>query len=129
MPRIIDDATFEAVQRRLESKRRAPSSSGGFLLTTKLFCGRCGSMMVGDSGTSRTNKQTHYYYACKKSRRGTCSKKAVRKERIEDLVVEECRKLLTDENIALIAETVSALCANEPESAFAASLKKELKLV
>lgn len=127
MPRIVDNETFQAVQRRLESKRRAPSSSGGFLLTTKLFCGHCGSPMVGDSGTSKTGKRTHYYYSCKKARRGPCSKKSVRKELIEDLVVTACRDTLTDENIALIAKEVSRLSEQEAGGVYIKSLKKELQ--
>lgn len=127
MPRIVDDETFQAVQRKLESKRRAPSSSGGFLLTTKLFCGHCGSPMVGDSGTSKTGKRTHYYYSCKKARRGPCSKKSVRKELIEDLVVSACRNELTDENIALIANEVSRLCKQEAGGVYMKSLKKEVQ--
>lgn len=127
MPRIVDDETFQAVQRKLETKRRAPSSSGDFLLTTKLFCGHCGSPMVGDSGTSKTGKQAHYYYSCKKARRGPCSKKAVRKELIEDLVVAACRDTLTDENIATIAKEVSRLCEQEAGGVYMKSLQKELK--
>ena len=34
-----------------------------YLLTTKLFCGKCERMMVGESGKSHTGAM-HYYYKC-----------------------------------------------------------------
>lgn len=52
IPKIIDVATFEKVQQRVERNRRAPVSAKSdvdFYLTGKLFCGKCGSNMVGDS--------------------------------------------------------------------------------
>lgn len=126
IPRIISDDTFTAVQRLIDVKKRAPSLSGRFLLTTKLFCGYCGHMLVGDSGTSR-HGQTHYYYACKGAKKKQCNKKAVKKDYIEKIVVDECRKILTDENIALIAKRVSALNEKEGNSSYLKALQKEMK--
>ena len=42
VPRLIDDATFEKVQQRVQRNRIAPASAKGavdFYLTGKLFCG------------------------------------------------------------------------------------------
>ena len=96
MPRIISDSLFFEVQDKMEKNRKAPARSRAieeYLLTTKLFCGHCKSMMTGISGTSKTGK-SHYYYVCNNSKKKLCNKKTVRKEYIENLVVEECRKLL-----------------------------------
>lgn len=58
-----------------------------YLLTTKLFCGKCERMMVGESGKSHTGAM-HYYYKCGGAkRRKDCDKKAVRKDWIERVVV------------------------------------------
>lgn len=56
VPAIVPQELFDRVQRRKERNRRAPAAAKAevrYLLTTKLFCGRCGCMMVGESGTSR----------------------------------------------------------------------------
>lgn len=48
----------------MEKNKRAPAlhkAEEDYLLTTKLFCGKYGRLMVGESGTSRTGKK-HYYY-------------------------------------------------------------------
>lgn len=58
-----------------------------FLLTTKLFCGKCEHMKVGESGKSHTGAM-HYYYKCGNAkRRKGCDKKAVKKDWIERAVV------------------------------------------
>ena len=78
-----------------------------FLLTTKLFCGLCGSPMIGDGGTSHTGK-AYAYYSCTKRKRGrSCKKESVPKDWIEDLVVGELVKIVhNDELIEQIADRV-----------------------
>ena len=61
--------------------------------------------MTAYGGTSKTGK-IHRYYKCNGAKNRSCDKKPVRKEWIENLVVDECRKILTDENIQLIAKEV-----------------------
>lgn len=79
-----------------------------YLLTTKLFCGKCKEMMVGYGGTNRVGKVYHYY-ACKNriKKNRTCNKDYIGKQVIEDLVVKTCKELLTDEMIIEIAKGVS----------------------
>lgn len=108
IPKIIDYETFEKVQQRVERNRQAPASAKSdtnFYLTGKLFCGKCGSNMVGDSGTSHTGA-THYYYTCiERKRRHGCTKKSVKKDWIEDIVTDvTVNRVLTDENIEYIAQ-------------------------
>jgi len=65
IPKIINEDLFSKVQEKLQRNKHAPARSKGcvvFHLTGKLFCGKCGNNMVGDSGTSRT-KTIHYYYS------------------------------------------------------------------
>ena len=125
MPRIIEDELFERVQRILDRNKQAPARTRGegeYLLTTKLFCGYCREMMTGYGGTSKTGK-AYRYYACNNYKRRKCKKKVVRKQAIEDKVVLECRKLLTDSNIEKIAASVAAAC----EADFDSSAVKRLK--
>ena len=101
VPAIIDETTFEKVQRRLEKNRRAAASGKAkedYLLTTKLFCGKCGAYMVGESGVSR-GKDIYRYYKCVNARKHTCDKKTVRKEWIENLAVQKAFEIVNDEKI------------------------------
>ena len=116
MPRILDDDLFYRVQDRLEKNRRAPAretGEGEYLLTTKLYCGHCKDMMTGYGGTGKSGKAYHYYI-CRKAKKKKCNKKIIGKELIEDCVVAECLKMLTDENIRFIAKKVSEECKKKP---------------
>lgn len=129
IPRIIDDVTFNRVSEKLQENKQAPSKGKAivpFLLTTKLFCGNCNSMMRGYSGTSQTGKR-HSYYGCKGTWNKKCTKKGISKEYIENFVVEQARKLLTDEVIDYIANTVVEITNNEKETNKIKLLEKALK--
>lgn len=45
-----------------------------------------------------------------------CKKKVISKEKIENRVVLECRKLLTDNNIEHIAASVAAVCESDRDT-------------
>lgn len=129
MPRIIDDDLFYRVQEIIDRNKSVPARTRGeneYLLTTKLFCGHCKEMMVGYGGTSKSGQQYHYY-ACKNAKKKRCKKKIVSKKLIEDRVIAECLKLLTDENIAFIAKTVAEECNKSPDNISVKELKKAIK--
>lgn len=117
MPRIISDDLFYRVQEIMSKNKKAPARTKAkqeYLLTTKLFCGKCHEMMTGIKGTSHTHTP-YYYYKCNNAKQKRCNKKTVQKNYIEDLVINECRKLLTAENINRIAHEVVALCEREKD--------------
>ena len=89
-----------------------------YLLTTKLYCGKCQSFMVGESGHSQSKGTVHRYYKCITAKRHkTCDKKTVRKEWIEDLVIDYVRKILfDDELLETIAEKVVNVFGKENET-------------
>ena len=64
-----------------------------YLLFSKLFCGKCGDMMVGICGTSKAGV-THHYYACRAQRKHQCKKRAVRQDWIETLVLKHLLRLV-----------------------------------
>ena len=85
------------------------STANGPRLTTKLFCGKCHSMMVGDSAQKK-NGNIYRYYKCASAKRHECDKKAVRKEWIEELVLNKVIKVLfDDEALDKIADEIVAL--------------------
>ena len=129
MPRILDDDLFYRVQSMMNKNKNAPARTHGegeYLLTTKLFCGHCKEMMVGYGGTSKTGRQYHYYM-CKNARRKKCDKKIVSKSYIEDRVVNECLKMLTEEKIRFIAKKVAEECAKSPDNLTAKALRKAIR--
>jgi len=113
VPAIVPKDLFYRVQERMEKNKRAPARSKAedeFLLTTKLFCGKCERMMVGESGTSHTGR-IHYYYKCGSAKRKKgCTKKAVKKDWIERIaVIWTVNRVLRDEEIHRIAADLVAL--------------------
>lgn len=111
MPRIIDDELFEKVQRVTTTKKnpysnaRRRTNNGLYLLTGKVFCGKCGSRMVGISGLGKGGDQ-YFYYACQKKRlQHTCDKENIRRETLEAEVARAIRvHILNDEVIDWIAD-------------------------
>ena len=129
IPRIVDDELFYKVQEILDKNKQAPARARAkeeYLLTTKLFCGHCKEMMTGYAGTSHTNA-VHHYYICNNRKKKLCTKKNVRKDFIERLVIEECRKLLTPENIDRIASEIVAISEREGEPVLLKHMRKRLK--
>ena len=110
MPAIIDKELFDRVQmtfaRNAKARGRAKAHES-YLLTTKLFCGHCGSLMVGESGNSKSGKSHRYYKCAKRKREHACDKKPEKKEWLEQLVVRyTVENILTEETIKLIAKRV-----------------------
>lgn len=112
VPAIISEEIFNRVQEKMEKNKRAPAANKAeepFLLTTKIFCGKCGASMIGESGTSGTGK-TYHYYKCYHAKRGkTCNKKSVNKNWVEFFVVQKTiSEVLVDNVIDAIADSVVA---------------------
>lgn len=107
IPSIIDKDLFERVQIMLKknyTSRARSKADVEYLLSGKLFCGKCNATMTGISGTSKTNKK-HYYYSCtSRKEKHSCDKVNERKECLEDIVVKATvEQVLTDESIETIA--------------------------
>ena len=100
IPAIVPQELFDRVQERLALTKRAPARNKAedeYLLTTKLICGDCQRMMVGESGTSHTGA-THRYYKCVGAKKHLgCKKKSVKKDWIEGLVLTHIRSVIFDD--------------------------------
>ena len=133
IPVIISKEDFNAVQKKLEKNKRAPGAGKAvdekYLLTTKIFCGVCGGAIIGTGGTGRNGTMHHYYGCTNRLKRKTnkCSKKTIKKDYLEELVVNECLKLLSDDNIMKIADEVMRICNSGKSSSNLSKLKKSLK--
>jgi DNA invertase Pin-like site-specific DNA recombinase len=130
IPPIVSRELFDKVQARMKRNKMAAASAASdenFILTTKLFCGKCGSMMSGESGTSHTGAK-HCYYKCsiaKRKGKSGCSLKAIRKEPLERFVVHTAvDRVLRDDTIANLTDML--LQYTSPENTKLPVLKKEL---
>lgn len=130
IPPIVEPELFYKVQEMLKYNQKAAAhknAKADYLLTEKLFCGKCGQMMVGVSGTSHTGARHHYYY-CTGQRKKKCSKKPVRRVWIENLVLEYVIALIQNEKLLeFIAEnTYQYYLAQNTETSYTESLQKAL---
>ena len=102
IPQIVPTALFNQVQEKIEKNKKAPArykSKDDYLLTTKLFCGKCGAYMAGESGTGR-NGTVHRYYKCNTAKyKHTCDKKTVKKDWIENIVIKYTREMMMNDNV------------------------------
>ena len=110
IPPIVSPELFEDVQIKMAKNKKAPArrkAEDDYLLTTKLFCGYCGSLMFGESGTSRSGDVHRYYKCATVKKRKSCQKKTVRKQWLEDLVIAKTKALIMDDTV--IDSLVSSL--------------------
>ncbi len=122
IPAIIDKDTFNNVQARRAQRaasrpKRDKEESVKYLLSGKLRCGICGSVIAGDSGTSR-NGETHRYYTClgRKRKETDCDLPSMRKEDLERIVLEAAREIvLNDDIINTITDHVIEMLDQERE--------------
>ncbi len=102
IPRIISDDLFYKVQAMLKINQRAPVRTWSYteyLLSDKIFCGKCGAPMFGECGTSGTGARHTYYNCSNKKRFHACTKKAVRQADIEETVIRATLALLHDDDL------------------------------
>ncbi len=99
VPAIVSPEVFDRVQTRMEKNKHAPATAKAkerYLLTTKLFCGNCGKVMFGESGVGTGQKVYRYYKCASAKKKAGCNKKAVKKEWIENLVVQQTMTVVVD---------------------------------
>lgn len=112
IPRIISQELWDRVQARLANRKRSGTYKAKYtyLLSGKLYCGHCGHRMHANC-----NQQGYLYYKCfgKSNMSADCTKRNMRKDYIEKVVLEDALSFLTDENIEMIAD--AAVRANEKE--------------
>lgn len=111
VPPIVTEEEFNAAKdNAIRNKHR-----GGhfrprmrYLLTGMIYCGYCGEHLVGETGTSHVKAKTcFYYYKCNtlKRRTGNCIKETVRKDYIEELIIDTINKtILQSKYIEVLAK-------------------------
>lgn len=129
IPAIVSRDLFDKCGQMIKRHHRSPAANRNtsFLLTTKIFCGECGEAMTGDSGTSKTGV-VYYYYTCNGRRRHQCKKERVKKEHIEQAVINELVRLIhSDEFIEKVADLVVEYQEKERDTSALTALETRLK--
>lgn len=126
---IVDETTFNRVQRRLERVAKKHHDNTDYLLSRKLFCGHCGRQMNGEKGRGRHGKYYYYYTCLGRKKYKDCQKATVRKDEIEGIVIEKARGMLTDDVInkvvaMMMAEYAEKLKQDNPFSALRQQLSE-----
>lgn len=118
MPKIIDQALFDAVQLIMHTKKnprkntaldgapqRRRQENGVYYLTGKLYCGHCHSPMIGVSGRSKQGPLYHYYVCKGKRTDHSCQKKNVNRDFIEKFIATALKEtMLNDRAIRILAD-------------------------
>ncbi len=100
IPAIISEELFENTQRKKVKNRKEKRSfraNERYILSGKVFCGDCGTKMVGESGWNRYGRTRKYYRCVKSKKREGCSRPGIRKHWLEDFVIERTVKVLMDD--------------------------------
>ena len=130
VPAIVEKSLFLEVGQKLKTKKNPQGrhrENGEYMLTGKLFCGLCGSPMVGVAGTGK-HGELHHYYVCQKRRtERSCPKQNVVRDWLERTVVEMALDaVLQPDVIEWIADQVMAYQEREGNSAQLLSLRAAL---
>ena len=132
IPAIVDKETWHKAQERLKGRQHVTGrlhAKEDYLLSGLVYCGDCGSTMVGNrfNGTHRTlGKKMYCYYKCNRSSRTglPCSTKKVKKEWIEDFVIRHVKEsMFNTKAIKAIVSTANKKTL-EASKKFAADIKK-----
>lgn len=117
IPAIVEVEQYERAQELMTKNKRKTgrmTSPAAYLLTGKLFCGMCGSPMLGESGTSKTGAIYNYYKCFERKKNKTCEKSNERKEWLERLVVQETiNTVLQPDAIDYISSKIAEIAERE----------------
>ena len=106
---LIDEETFLLCADRFPGgpqKNAAGKADVDYLLSCKIYCGKCGRMLTGESGKGRS--RVYYYYKCPaKKRNAECDLAPVKKEWMEELVLKATvEDMLTEDTISMLTDEI-----------------------
>lgn len=132
---IVDLATWQAAQKVNAARAEQAGAnhprrqSSRYLLSGLVRCGVCNTAMVATSSVRA--KYSYSYYHCNSHVQGLrCSNGAVRKERLEEIVLEALReRVLTEQVAADIQAALAVQAENNPVEARLKSARRDLAAV
>lgn len=93
VPAIISKEDFEDAQKSMRHKQNKSgcyNAKTDYLLSGKIFCGECNAPYTGNRRKANSTHPEYISYRCsKKNGKNSCSNKEIRKEYIEELVLQQ----------------------------------------
>lgn len=130
-PPLISQELFYKAQKVLEERRKTMSYlyDDTYLLSTRIFCAKCGGPLTGMCGTSKTKARYRYYVCSNKSRKvNDCDFPNIPCEKVDDTIRAFLKSLLSDEkNINDIARNAIAMQNTAAENAELVKLQQQEK--
>lgn len=105
-PRIISDDLYALAKQTSDANRYGRHNGVIYLLKKRIFCGYCGELMTSEAGTSENLSVMRYYKCRSKKISKQCIKKTIRKEVIEELVVDTTLKVLQGSFLNNLADDI-----------------------
>ena len=100
IPPIVSKEMWNKANEMCEDHRQAPSrraDKDGYILSGKLFCGKCGESMTAGGGTGRDGKRYDYYTCNGRRVLHKCDMKSVPKKETEDIIVKALYDVIFDD--------------------------------
>lgn len=109
IPPIIDRITWEKVQKRMNSGRKAVNKAKReYLLSGLIECAECGAAYVGHCSTNRrmdgTVRENRYYECGNRYRTHTCKNKNINADELETFVIAQIKDALNTWDFSEIAQ-------------------------
>ena len=128
-PAIIPKELYQIVRKRVDANKTGKHVIGvDYILMGKCFCGYCGKQLRSAAGTT-TDGTILRYYRCPYSKKDVnCHNKSVRKEVLEEIVVNTLTEELTKpDNLKFLTDKVFELyCARTQDDSDLHRYEKEL---
>ncbi len=107
-PKLLPDPLYNKVHAlMLQNQFGTKSVEVNYLLRGKVYCGYCGHQIIAESGTSMTGVVKRYYKCGGRKANSGCQKKNIRKEDLENLVINVTVEMFQQENnLELIADEI-----------------------
>lgn len=102
IPQIISKSDFQKVQEKMKERKKKTATykaKQDYLLSGKIKCGVCGCTFAGNSRKPRANKPLYVSYNCtKKNGKINCDNFGIKKDFIEEIILEKLADKVFDEN-------------------------------
>lgn len=130
---IVDERLWKKCNEIMDSYKHKPRSRGNgrcYVLTGKLYCGHCSSVMSAETGSGHLGK-VYTYYKCyhKKKKINDCEKTNIRKDDFERFVMDKAKEFVLQQDILdKIARTVTEKFNSEITTSLTVkNLERQLK--
>lgn len=118
VPRIVSNDVWDAANKLYNTRQHVAGGQAKakeiYLLSGIIKCGLCGASMCGNKIRSGRNKSIQITYKCNKRKaEHSCTAKDIKKDFIENLVLDELERVLTDDFISKYIDQIEKKYAEQ----------------